>query len=85
MRLRTTYRVSNGRRIEITGANLNVSTNEWHTLGLKAEIENFTVTFDGKELYRATDKFITAAGRVALWTKADSVTRFDRIEIKTLP
>lgn len=79
------YRVSNGRRIEIAGANLKVSANEWHTLGLKAEGESFTVTFDGKELYRATDKSITAAGRVALWTKADSVTRFDRIEIKALP
>ena len=79
------YRVSNGRRIEIAGANLKVSRNEWHTLGLKAEGESFTVTLDGKELYRATDKSITAAGKVALWTKADSVTRFDRIEIKALP
>jgi hypothetical protein len=79
------YRVSNGRRIDIAGANLKVSANEWHTLGLKAEGESFTVTFDGKELYRTTDKSITAAGRVALWTKADSVTRFDHIAIKTLP
>jgi hypothetical protein len=79
------YRVVKGRRVEITGANTKVSANEWHTLGLKAEGERFTVTFDGKELYRVTDKAITAAGRVALWTKADSVTRFDRIEIKTLP
>jgi hypothetical protein len=79
------YRVSDGRRIQIAGANLKVSANEWHTLGLKAEGENFAVTFDGKELYRARDKSITAAGRVALWTKSDSVTRFDRIEIKTLP
>ena len=79
------YRVSNSRRIEIAGANLIVSSNEWHTLGLKAEGESFTVTFDGKELYRATDKSITAAGKVALWTKAGSVTRFDRIEIKALP
>jgi glycosyl hydrolase family 59 (putative galactocerebrosidase) len=79
------YRLSNGRRIQIAGANLKVSPNEWHALGLKAEGESFTVTFDGKELYRATDKSITAAGRVGLWTKADSVTRFDRIEIKPLP
>jgi hypothetical protein len=79
------YRLSNGRRIQIAGANLKVSANEWHALGLKAEGESFTVTFDGKELYRATDKSITAAGRVGLWTKADSVTRFDRIEIKPLP
>lgn len=79
------YRVSNGRRIQIAGASLKVSGNEWHTLGLKAKGESFTVTFDGKELYRATDKSISAAGKVALWTKADSVTRFDRIEIKSLP
>jgi hypothetical protein len=79
------YRLSNGRRIQIAGANLKVSANEWHALGLKAEGESFTVTFDGEELYRATDKSITAAGRVGLWTKADSVTRFDRIEIKPLP
>jgi hypothetical protein len=79
------YRVSNGRRIEISSANLKVSANQWHTLGLKAEGESFTIAFDGKELYRATDRTITAAGRIALWTKADSVTRFDRIEIKSLP
>jgi hypothetical protein len=40
---------------------------------------------DGTELYMATDDTIAGAGKVALWTKADSVTRFDRIEIKTLP
>jgi hypothetical protein len=79
------YRVSNGRRIEIAGANLKISPNEWHTLGLKAEGESFTITFDGKELYRATDRTITAAGRIALWTKADSITRFEQIELKTLP
>ena len=79
------YRVSSGRRVQIAGANTKVSENEWHTLGLKADGENFTITFDGKELYHATDNSIPAGGRVALWTKADSVTRFDRIEIKTLP
>ena len=54
-------------------------------LDLKAEGERFAVMFDGKELYQAADSSIAAAGKVALWTKADSVTRFDRVEIKTLP
>lgn len=79
------YRVVKGRREELKGANLKVSGNEWHTLTLKAENDSFTVTFDGKELYRANDPTFTEAGRVALWTKADSVTRFDRIEIKPQP
>ncbi len=79
------YRVVQGRREQIEGANTKVSANEWHTLALKAEGERFTVTFDGKQLYTATDRTFAAAGKVALWTKSDSVTRFERIELKTLP
>lgn len=79
------YRVVNGRREELKGANVKVSGNEWHSLGLKAEGERFTVTFDGKQLFMATDRTFSDAGKIALWTKADSVTRFDRIEIEALP
>jgi hypothetical protein len=79
------YRVVKGRREQIEGADLKVSAGAWHTLGLKAEGNRFTIMFDGEELYTATDDTIAGAGKVALWTKADSVTRFDRIEIKTLP
>ena len=79
------YRMVKGRREQLEGANTKVTANEWHQLGLRAEGNQFTVTFDGKQLFTATDRTFTAAGKVALWTKADSVTRFDRIEIKTLP
>ena len=79
------YRVVKGRREELEGANLKVTANEWNTLGLKAEGERFMVTFDGKLLYTASDNTFSTAGKVALWTKADSVTRFDQIQITTLP
>ena len=79
------YRMVKGKREQLAGADLKVTSNEWHTLGLRAEGERFTVTFDGKTLYTASDKTFSGAGRVALWTKADSVTRFDQIEIKPLP
>jgi hypothetical protein len=79
------YRVVKGRREQIKGTDLKVSAQAWHTLGLKAEGDRFTVMFDGKELYTASDNTMAGAGKVALWTKSDSVTRFDRIEIKTLP
>ena len=65
--------------------NTRVTANEWHQLGLRAEGQRFTITFDGKQLFTASDLSIAGAGKVALWTKADSVTRFDRIEIRTLP
>ena len=45
----------------------------------------FTISFNGKALYAVTDRTFDAAGKVALWTKADSVTRFDRLEINTMP
>jgi hypothetical protein len=79
------YRVLKGRREQLAGMDTKVSANAWHTLGLKAEGDKFTVMFDGKTLYTASDRTFTGAGCVALWTKADSVTRFDSIAIKTLP
>ena len=79
------YRVIKGKREQLEGANIKVTPNEWHQLGLRAEGERFLITFDGKPLFSAADRAFAGAGKIALWTKADSVTRFDRIEIKTLP
>jgi len=79
------YRVVKGRREQLAGANTKVSANEWHTIGLKAVDDRCTITFDGRELYSANDKTFASAGKVALWTKADSVTRFDQLQIDVLP
>lgn len=78
------YRVVNGRREQLDGADLRVTPGEWHTLGLSAEGERFTVSYDGKELFGVNDKTFVEAGGVALWTKADSVTRFDQVKITVL-
>jgi hypothetical protein len=79
------YRVVKGQREQLASANAKVAANAWHTLALKAEGDRFTVTFDGKELFTAQDGTIPQAGKVALWTKADSVTYFDTISIRPLP
>ena len=79
------YRVVQGRREQLGGSNLNVTPKQWHTLGLRAEGERFTVSYDGKTLFGVSDKTFTEAGGVALWTKADSVTRFDQLTITMLP
>lgn len=79
------YRVAGGRRQQLAGADIDVKAGVWHTLGLKAENDRFTVSFDDKKLYSASDTAIPGPGRVALWTKADSVTRFSQIQIQMLP
>ena len=78
------YRVVNGRRQQIQGANVKVAPSQWHTLGLRAEGDRFTVSFDGKPLFTAEDGAFADPGKVALWTKADSVTHFDAISITPL-
>ena len=78
------YRVVKGAR-ELEGANVKVTPNEWHQLGLRVEGERFSITFDGKPLFTATDRTFTGAGKVALWTKADSITHFDALTVSTLP
>lgn len=79
------YRVVNGRREQIKGADIKVAGNQWHTLGLRAEGDRFTISFDGQELFSAEDETFSAEGKVALWTKADSVTYFDTCSIRPLP
>jgi len=78
------YRVVGGRRQQLASANSKVTSGEWHTLTLRAQGNRFSVSFDGKPLLTHADKTFVAPGKVALWTKADSVTRFDRLEIKPL-
>ena len=38
--------------------------------------------FDDKGLFEADDKTFSDAGAVGMWTKADSVTRFDDLRIE---
>jgi Galactocerebrosidase, C-terminal lectin domain len=78
------YRVVKGKREQLQGTNIKVAGTQWHTLGLRAEGDKFTVSFDGKPLFMARDKTFTNSGKVALWTKADSVTHFDSISITPL-
>jgi hypothetical protein len=78
------YRVLAGRRQQLASANTKVASGEWHTLSLRAEGERFTVSFNGKILHSTKDRTFAAPGKAALWTKADSVTRFDWLDIKPL-
>jgi hypothetical protein len=77
------YRVVKGKREQLAGADTKVSGNTWHTLALRAEGERFSISFDGKALFEARDATFADAGKVGLWTKADSVTYFDDLRIQT--
>ena len=50
------YRVVQGSRREIRGANVKVAPDQWHTLSLKAVGDQFTIGFDDMTLFTATDR-----------------------------
>jgi hypothetical protein len=71
------YFVENGIRKTIKYADAPVASNTWHTLEVRYQGKSIQVTLNGKMYIDASDSHIEAAGRVGVWTKADSVTLFD--------
>ena len=60
-----------------------VPSGQWSTLRVVAAGPRFEVFFNGSKLYEVEDTTFTQAGKVGLWTKADSVTQFDDVTIVT--
>jgi len=73
----TIYHTINGRRTEKKRARVTVATNQWHTLRVEFQASHFTVTFNGQKAFDWDDDTFKDAGKVGVWTKADSVTVFD--------
>lgn len=59
------------------GVKTKVPPGEWHTLRVEFSGKLFKVSLNGKHLFDVEDDTFAAAGKVGLWTKADSVTLFD--------
>ena len=73
----TIYHTINGKRVAFKNINTKVTSGAWHTLRVDFKGNKFTVTFDGTNVIEATDESFANAGKVGVWTKADSVTLFD--------
>ena len=71
------YHFVKGKRTQFKGVNLPVASGQWHTLRVDFTGNRFAVLFNGRELFAAEDGTIQDAGKVGVWTKADSVTLFD--------
>ena len=73
----TIYHTIKGKRTEKKRAKMQVASGTWHTLRVDFSGNHFTVTFDGKKALEWDDNTFKDAGKVGVWTKADSVTEFD--------
>jgi len=73
----TIYHTINGRRTEKKRTNMKVAPNVWHTIRVDFAANHFIVTCDGKKAIEWDDDTFKDAGKVGVWTKADSLTLFD--------
>jgi len=75
------YHVVNGRRVQFAGANFKVASGEWHELRVECVGNHIVCYYDNEKKIDATDETFKDAGKVGLWTKADSVTYFDDLRV----
>lgn len=61
------------------GVKVPVPANRWLNLRVEFKGSRFKVLYDGKQLFDVEDSTFSEAGKVGLWTKADSVTLFDEV------
>jgi hypothetical protein len=61
------------------GVAVPVPANTWHSLRIDFKATRFKASFNGKQLFEVDDSTFSDAGKVGLWTKADSVTVFDQV------
>jgi 3-keto-disaccharide hydrolase len=73
----TIYHTVNGRRTEKKRTSTKVAPNQWHSLRVDFQGNHFTVSYDGANAIEWDDETFKDAGKVGVWTKADSVTLFD--------
>lgn len=85
------YKVENGQRLALApkasssknyGVKHRVPKQTWSTLSVTFQGSVYTVSLDGQKLFEVEDSTFTTAGKVGLWTKADSITYFDDFQIE---
>jgi hypothetical protein len=84
------YRVQNEERISLAakgavsnsyGVKHRVPKQTWSALSVSFHGNLFTVSLDGLKLFEVEDSTFSAAGKMGLWTKADSVIYFDAFQV----
>ena len=80
------YKVVGGRRISIApagtpegtyGVGAKVTSGVWHTLRIEFQGSEAAVIYDGGRLFTVRDDTFREAGKIGVWSKADSITEFD--------
>lgn len=78
------YTVKDGHRRQLVSWSGPVTSKAWHELRADAHGDRFEMYWEGKKILDAQDRTFPDAGKVGVWTKADSVTYFDDLSATPL-
>jgi len=86
------YKVKDGKRTDLPlvgagrtyGVDVPPLGDGWNTLKVNVVEDVFTVFLNGNEIFKVKDDTFKNSGKVGLWTKADAVTYFDKMNLKKL-
>ena len=76
------FKTVNGKRSKIEEVPVKVAAGKWHTLRFEAREHHLKVIFDGEVVIETNDRTFANAGKIGLWTKADSVSAFSNLKIE---
>ena len=80
------YKILNGVRGPLVGPNLSITPEVWHDLTVDCKGNQIRCSLDGKEYISVTDKVnALESGKVAFWTKSDSVSYFTDTKVVYTP
>jgi hypothetical protein len=76
------FKVTNGERLPLaTAVPHDIEPNIWNILKVSVRGSRFQVYVNHRRILQAYDKTFSGAGKVGLWTVADSVTYFDDFRV----
>jgi hypothetical protein len=79
------YKVVNGERGRLIGPELPVTKDVWHELRIQCKGNQIQCAFDGKDVIPPLTDNSFASGKIAFWTKSDSVSYFSDARITYKP
>ncbi len=77
------YKVVDGRRWQLDSSNVEAPGGKWHTIRIVQKGDHIRGYLNGKLHLDVKDDSFKKAGKVGLWTKADAVTSFDNLSVRS--
>ncbi len=78
------YVVRDGKRRQLDSVKVDLQADRWYKVRVTMVGDKITCYLDGQKMLEAADGTFIEAGMVGLWTKADAVTSFDDLTVRSL-